>query len=248
MATRIKLKRSSTAAAAPTTSTLLDGEVAVNTADKKIYVRDGSNIVEVANAEPAVGEITTAMLNADITNGQGNTYYVATAGSDNDLLGHGGVNGKHPDTPFLTITKALTKATSGDAVIVAPGEFQETFPLTIPDGVTLRGTNLRATKIKPTNATQSNNAIVLNGDCQVSDLTIKDFLYDSSGDTGYGFVLGTSVDSTTSPYVERVTVTTKGSTVSGSDPYGYAQGDAGRGAKLDGANILLFTTCFCTIQ
>ena len=237
MATRIKLKRSSTAAAAPTTSTLLDGEVAVNTADKKIYVRDGSNIVEVANAEPAVGEITTAMLNADITNGQGNTYYVATAGSDNDLLGHGGVNGKHPDTPFLTITKALTKATSGDAVIVAPGEFQETFPLTIPDGVTLRGTNLRATKIKPTNATQSNNAIVLNGDCQVSDLTIKDFLYDSSGDTGYGFVLGTSVDSTTSPYVERVTVTTKGSTVSGSDPYGYAQGDAGRGAKLDGANI-----------
>ena len=117
MATRIKLKRSSTAAAAPTTSTLLDGEVAVNTADKKIYVRDGSSIVEVANAEPAVGEITTAMLNADITNGQGNTYYVATAGSDNDLLGHGGVNGKHPDTPFLTITKALSKCTSGLSLI-----------------------------------------------------------------------------------------------------------------------------------
>ena len=237
MATRIKLKRSSTAAAAPTTSTLLDGEVAVNTADRKIYVRDGSNIVEVANAEPAVGEITTAMLNADITNGQGNTYYVASVGSDNDLLGHGSANGKHPDTPFLTITKALTKATSGDCIMIAPGEFQEVFPLTIPDGVTVRGTNLRATKIKPTNATQSNNAIVLNGDCQVSDLTIKDFLYDSSGDTGYGFVLGSSVDSTTSPYVERVTVTTKGSVVSGSDPYGFAQGDAGRGAKLDGANI-----------
>ena len=93
MATRIKLKRSSTASAAPTTSTLLDGEVAVNTADKKIYVRDGSNIVEVANAEPAVGEITTAMLNADITNGQGKTFYVATVGSDNDLLGNGGNNG-----------------------------------------------------------------------------------------------------------------------------------------------------------
>ena len=79
MATRIKLKRSSTAAAAPTTSTLLDGEVAVNTADKKIYVRDGSNIVEVANAEPAIGEITTAMLNADITNGQGNTCLLYTS-------------------------------------------------------------------------------------------------------------------------------------------------------------------------
>ena len=237
MATRIKLKRSSTAAAAPTTSTLLDGEVAVNTADKKIYVRDGSNIVEVANAEPAIGEITTAMLNADITNGQGNTYYVATVGSDNDLLGHGGVNGKHPDTPFLTVTKALSKCVSGDTVVLAPGEYQEVFPITVPDGVTLRGTNLRSTSIKPTNATQSNNAIVLSGDCHVSDLTLKDFLYNSSGDTGYGFVIGSSINSTTSPYVERVTVTTKGSVVSGSDPYGYDQGDAGRGAKLDGANI-----------
>ena len=237
MATRIKLKRSSTASAAPTTSTLLDGEVAVNTADKKIYVRDGSNIVEVANAEPAVGEITTAMLNADITNGQGKTFYVATVGSDNDLLGNGGNNGKHPDTPFLTITKALTKCSSGDTVVIAPGEYQEVFPITIPDGVTVRGTNLRSTIIKPTNATQSNNAIVLNGDCHVSDFTLKDFLYASGADTGYGFVIGSSMDSTTSPYVERVTVSTKGSVVSSSDPYGFSQGDAGRGAKLDGANV-----------
>ena len=121
--------------------------------------------------------------------------------------------------------------------MIAPGEYQEVFPITVPDGVTLRGTNLRSTSIKPTNATQSNNAIVLSGDCHVSDLTLKDFLYNSSGDTGYGFVIGSSIDSTTSPYVERVTVTTKGSVVSGSDPYGYDQGDAGRGAKLDGANI-----------
>ena len=34
MATRIKLKRSTTAAAVPTTSNLEDGEVAVNIADK----------------------------------------------------------------------------------------------------------------------------------------------------------------------------------------------------------------------
>ncbi|BCU95367.1 MAG: hypothetical protein CM15mV8_2110 [Caudoviricetes sp.] len=47
------------------------------------------------------------------------------------------------------------------------------------------------------------------------------------------------MNSTQSPYVERVTVNTKGSVVSGSDPYGYAQGDAGRGAKLDGANLAL---------
>ena len=41
MATRIKLKEINTAVATPTTSNLEDGEVALNTADKKLYVRDG---------------------------------------------------------------------------------------------------------------------------------------------------------------------------------------------------------------
>ena len=49
MATRIKLKRSTTAATVPTTSNLEDGEVAVNIADRKIYVRNGASVVEVAN-------------------------------------------------------------------------------------------------------------------------------------------------------------------------------------------------------
>ncbi len=50
MATVIKLKKSETSSSVPTTSDLAVGEVAVNTADKKIYIRDsGNNIVEVAN-------------------------------------------------------------------------------------------------------------------------------------------------------------------------------------------------------
>lgn len=50
MASVIKLKRSETASAVPTTSHLEVGEVALNTADKQIYVRDSSNnIVVVAN-------------------------------------------------------------------------------------------------------------------------------------------------------------------------------------------------------
>ena len=237
MATRIKLKRSTTVAAVPTTSNLEDGEVALNIADKKLYARNGSNIIEVANQKPNTGEVVTTMLSTDITNGQGNTYYVATVGSDNTTLANGGAGGKHPDTPFLTITKALSTATSGDTIIVAPGEYQEAFPMTVGDGVTLRGTNLRSTSVKPTSVTNSNTAFKLSGDCHVSDLTIKEFYYDSVNDDGYAFELISSLNSTQSPYIERVTVTTKGSVVSGSDPYGYAQGDAGRGAKLDGANI-----------
>ena len=141
MATRIKLKRSTTAAAVPTTSNLEDGEVALNIQDRKLYARNGSIIIEVANQKPNTGEVVTTMLSSDITNGQGNTYYVATVGSDSATLANGGNNGKHPDTPFLTITAALGVATGGDTILIAPGEYQETFPLTIPDGVTVRGTN-----------------------------------------------------------------------------------------------------------
>lgn len=50
MASVIKIKRSETTSAVPTTAHLEVGEVALNTADQKIYVRDSSNnIVAVAN-------------------------------------------------------------------------------------------------------------------------------------------------------------------------------------------------------
>ena len=160
MATRIKLKRSTTAAAVPTTSNLVDGEIALNIADKKLYARNGTNIIEVANQKPNTGEVVTTMLSTDITNGQGETFYVAKNGLDLTTLANGGNAGLHPDTAFLTITKALGVATSGDTIIVAPGEYQEAFPMTVPDGVTLRGTNLRSTQVKPTNATQSNTAFI----------------------------------------------------------------------------------------
>ncbi len=58
MATVIKLKKSETASSVPTTSNLVAGEVAVNTADQKIYVRDSSNnIVEVANKGENLGTV-----------------------------------------------------------------------------------------------------------------------------------------------------------------------------------------------
>ena len=58
MATVIKLKKSETSSSVPTTSNLAAGEVAVNTADQKIYVRDSSsNIVEVANKGESLGTV-----------------------------------------------------------------------------------------------------------------------------------------------------------------------------------------------
>lgn len=48
-------KRSNTASSVPTTGNLVDGELAINSADKKIYLRVGTNIIEVANAGGGAG-------------------------------------------------------------------------------------------------------------------------------------------------------------------------------------------------
>lgn len=57
MANVIKPKRSSTSSSAPTTSDLADGEIAVNTADQKIYMRSGSNIITVGDAGSGIDNI-----------------------------------------------------------------------------------------------------------------------------------------------------------------------------------------------
>ena len=60
MSTIIKLKRSSTASSVPTTGDLADGEVAINVADKKIYVNNAGTITEIANAATAFDNLTVS--------------------------------------------------------------------------------------------------------------------------------------------------------------------------------------------
>ncbi len=78
MAVDIKLKRSHTHSNIPTTSDLAEGEFAVNTYDKKLYMRDGSNeIVTVANEYATDFDSTTKVL------------YVTVASSTSDHPYHG---------------------------------------------------------------------------------------------------------------------------------------------------------------
>jgi hypothetical protein len=65
--TVIKLKRTTTASAVPTTNDLEDGEIAVNITDKKVFVRNGGSIITVANfttdaANIDLGAITQSIL------------------------------------------------------------------------------------------------------------------------------------------------------------------------------------------
>jgi len=101
----------------------------------------------------------------------------------------------------------------------------------VPAGVTLKGHSLRSVNIQPTIATQNNDAILLNGESTVEDITVRNFY---SPGYAFKFAPGFTVTSR-SPYVRNISVITKGTVTSASDPRGFDQGDAGQGAYLDGS-------------
>ena len=172
----------------------------------------------------------------DLALRQGNIYYVAENGDDTQ-------SGDHPNDPFATLAQALSAAAidigNGDfapTIHIYPGNYEEVFPLTIPAGVTIRGHSLRSVNILPTLATQSNDAFLLNGEVTIEDLTIKNFYYDSINETGYAFKFAPGFTVTSrSPYIRNVSVITQGSVTSAGDPRGFNQGDAGKGAYIDGS-------------
>lgn len=160
---------------------------------------------------------------------QGNIFYVSTLGSDTNV-------GDHQHGAFRTLKHALEQvdgSTSGPTVIhVYPGVYEEEFPLTVPSHTDIVGEDIRNVVIKPTVATQSNSAFYLEDDVTIENLTIKDFY------TGYAFQFTAGgLVSTRSPYIRNVTVITKGSVTSADDPRGFAAGDAGKGALIDGAAL-----------
>ena len=175
-----------------------------------------------------IDEVIVGSGDSSLARKQGNMFYVSTLGSDTNV-------GDHQHGAFRTLKHALAQndgSSSGPTSIhIFPGVYEEEFPLTVPSHVNIKGEDIRNTIIRPTVATQSNNAFLLEDDVVIEDLTIKDFF---SPGHAFSFTAGGLVN-TRSPYIRNVTVITKGSVTSASDPRGFAQGDAGKGALIDGA-------------
>ena len=104
----------------------------------------------------------------DLTFRNGNIYYVAENGDDTN-------SGDHILDPYASIGKALQSAQSGDTVFINPGVYTEAFPLTVPQGVTVKGQSIRGVNIQPTSATRYNDAFLLNGETTVEDITVSGF-------------------------------------------------------------------------
>jgi len=180
------------------------------------------------------GDLVVDNINLNLR--QGNIWYVAVNGSDS-------YSGTHQNDPFLTIKHALSQATTGDTVYVYPGDYEEIFPLTVPQGVAIVGANLRSVTIRPTAATRQQDCFKMNGETTIQDFTITGFEHEPIGNTGHAFTFAPGMTvSTRSPYVKNITVLTFGSSVrlgtaTADDPRGYAAGDAGHGAFLDGSIV-----------
>ena len=151
------------------------------------------------------------------------TYYVSSNGDD--ISG----DGRRVTSAFKSIGRALQVAQPGNTIEVGDGTYVETFPMTIPQGATVKGGGIRSTTIRPTPESNTQTAFLLNGETTLSDFNVTGFYK-----PGYAFKFAPGAKITTkSPYIERMSVLTKGSTTSASDPYGYAAGDAGNGAYID---------------
>lgn len=101
MSTVIKLKRSETASAVPTTSDLEIGEVAVNTADQKIYMRDSSGVVVIADTATGSGSAGSAFTSFAVS---GQTTVVADSSTDTLTLVGAGLNSITTNATTDTIT------------------------------------------------------------------------------------------------------------------------------------------------
>ena len=180
-----------------------------------------------------VGTATVGGIN--LTSRSGNIIYVSKQGDNTNV-------GDHINGPLLTIEEALSRAdasTDGPVTIkLMPGVFEENLPLVVPNRVSIIGTDIRNTVVKPAAGSESKDVFHLDDSTLISNLTIKDYQYDSSNNTGYAFRFSpNAVITNRSPYIQDITVITKGSTVSASDPRGFAAGDAGKGAWIDGAEL-----------
>ena len=182
---------------------------------------------EIIATSLSTDTLTINNINLLLTSGK--TIYVSKNGLDTNY-------GDHAHSTFATIKQALTSAVSGDTVVIFPGTYEEQFPLTIPSGVGIRGSGIRATTIKPTLATKNKDAFLISGDTMLEFFTISDFYFDSVNNTGYAFRFAPGFKTTgRSPYFHNITVKTQGSVTSPTDLRGFASGDAGAGGYFDGS-------------
>lgn len=189
-------------------------------------------------------EVTTTGLvidGIDLLTEIGNIIYVSQNGTDTN-------KGDHVLAPVASIKRALelveASTNAPTTIYVFPGDYEEETPLVVPANVTIKGVDIRNVKVFPTSYTLSEDVFHLNDTTTISDITIKNFYYDSVNNKGHAFRFAPgAVIVGRSPYVQNITVITQETS--------EGAGDAGRGAWIDGSEVdsnsieasMLFHSC-----
>ena len=236
--------------------------VVLNTELDSDIIPDETDTYDLGRIDRRWSELHTRLVNGTVITSSGvvadandynlragNIFYVAENGDDANT-------GDHPLAPFNSIKRACQAADAsvqGPVIIhVFPGGYEEECPIVVPPNVTIVGHDMRNTIVRPESAYQSEDIFHLEGDSTIKNLTIKDFYYDSINNTGYAFRFApNAVTTSRSPYIQDITVITQGTTTTADDPRGFASGDAGKGAWIDGAEMnassfdasMLFHSC-----
>jgi len=147
------------------TATINGADVALN---GSMGVTPAVTTLYTLMARAADGETVTASATVTVGGGAGMIYVNVNTGSD--TTGDGSLN-----KPYRSITKGLSVAASGNTVNVAGGLYDvdaETFPLTIPDGVTVQGAGSASTLIIA-NAAYPNAAVVMGNNTVLNGVKVQ---------------------------------------------------------------------------
>ena len=164
----------------------------------------------------------------------GRVIYVDTTTGTDTGTGH------LKSAPLKTITAALAIAQSGDCISIGAGIYTEAAPMIVPRNVSLVGDDLRATEIRPTTGTATNNLFLVDSGTRFFGLT---FARHQAGSWAVAFnpnanntaigASGVGAYVLKSPYIQNCTSYTaqddSGTAGSTSD------GTTGGGMEVDGA-------------
>jgi hypothetical protein len=149
---QIRIRRSSVPAKRPTVEQLQSGELAINTFDGRVFLKQDQGAVGVGTRVIEVGAGSSV----------GKTIFVSANGND-DNTGLNEVDAK------ASIKSAASIAQSGDTIKVYPGYYVENNPVIIPKNVSIEGTELRNCQITPQNT--SEDLFHVNNGVHVTDLS-----------------------------------------------------------------------------
>lgn len=193
MSTSIKLRRSAVAGKVPTTSQLELGEIAINTYDGNLFIKQQQGEVE---------EIIKFIGSNPVEN----MLFVQKNGSDTK-------SGTSWDEAFLTIEKALEVAwtRNGDLTLidVGPGEYTTQGNLDVPDNCIIRAVH-RTSIFRPVAGFEERNVFRLGSGCFVEGLVFEGWRLDSLDNptVGFAFSFRPGAIIRRAPYVHKVVART----------------------------------------